>query len=46
MNIKRLLSVAAFMLVVTLNFSCETENTSEVDEFYGLDKKEVTNENM
>jgi len=45
MNIKRLLSVAAFMLVVTLNFSCETESASEDDQFYGLDKKEVTTEN-
>lgn len=44
MNIKRLLSVAAFMLVVTLNFSCEKESASETDELYGLDKKEVTNE--
>lgn len=44
MNVKRLFAVAAFMLVVTLNFSCETESASETDELYGLDKEEVTNE--
>lgn len=46
MNIKRLLSVAAFLLVVTLNFSCEETSASESDEFYGLDKDEVTLENI
>lgn len=44
MNFKRLLAVAAFMMVVTLNFSCENETASENDEFYGLEKKEVVNE--
>lgn len=46
MNIKRLLSVAAFMLVVTLNFSCEQTSASESDEFYGLDKEEVIDEDI
>ena len=46
MNFKRLLSVAAFMVVVTLNVSCEKESASEDGELYGLDKKEVCNEDI
>lgn len=47
MSLKRLLSVAAFMVVVTLSFSCDKESTSEMDQdYYGLDKDEVTNENI
>ncbi|WP_298475345.1 hypothetical protein [uncultured Maribacter sp.] len=46
MNVKRLLFAAAFMMVVALNFSCEKESASEQDDYYGLDKDEVTNENI
>lgn len=45
MNIKRLLAVAAFLMVAAMNFSCETESASEADDLYGgLKKSEVVNE--
>jgi len=46
MNFKKMTFVAALMFVVALNFSCETESASETDELYGLEKKEIRNEDV
>ncbi|WP_298475339.1 hypothetical protein [uncultured Maribacter sp.] len=46
MSTKKLLFVAAFMMVVALNFSCEKESASGQDDYQSLRKDEVTNENM
>jgi len=41
MNFKRVIGAGALLCVLALNFSCGKETTSEVDEFYGIDKKEI-----
>jgi len=41
MNFKKVTFVAACMFVAALNFSCEAETASEIDELNGIEKKEL-----
>jgi len=44
MNFKRVLAAFALISVFALNFSCTQETVSETDEFYGIDKDEIKEE--
>ena len=41
MSTKRILVAVVFLLAVSLNYSCDEESTSTTDELYGIDKKEI-----
>jgi len=41
MNLKKLVGAAALLCVLAMSFSCEKETTSETDDLYGIDRKEI-----
>lgn len=41
MSFKKVLGVGALLSVLALNFSCGKETVSETEELYGIDRKEI-----